>query len=390
MRWILKMDCILILFLPHVALPQEASRPTVAVVDFAGEGVSEFERVGVTRLFVSAVFETGLVEVIDRNQREEILSEIQFSLADCTDEECAIEVGRLLAADIMIVGSLSKLGSRLSLDVKAIDVATSRIIGTHYKTYNNIDEIVDNIYLVSGQLVQNFTGEIIQKRPALGVEDLVVLQVICDLEGASVFVDGNSIGKIIDGQITKTANRLAEINLVLVKDGYYDYEEVVILDQDVKTVSVAMDEKILRRFALDGKFGGGMTGSLHLSVFIIPNWWFVSAGIGFTLVTLDPALCNIPLCIRTGTYLFRDYRKPMRFYVGSKWLWNQYRILDWNKFACDNTDFWGYRLNGSLFSGLEYRILGNLKIACEVDLFVTALVYGEKSWMQLALVMRLM
>jgi len=114
--------------------------------------------------------------VIDRGHRDQVLQEIEFSLSDCSDQKCAIEMGRLLAADIMVIGSINRIGSRLALDLKALDVETSRVIGTFYQILTNVDEAVDQIHQIGGQFVQNFTGKLAQKREVLQYEDLVLLQ----------------------------------------------------------------------------------------------------------------------------------------------------------------------------------------------------------------------
>jgi hypothetical protein len=393
LKKILLFNFIFLCTVPYMILSQETGKPVVAIIDFSGEGTSEAERIALTNLFVSTVFETGIVDVIDRSQREEILSEIEFSISDCADEECAIEIGRLLSADLMIVGSLNKIGSRLSLDLKAIDVETSKITGTFFKLFESIDEIVDTMNSTGEQFVQNFTGVIIKKRLMVGVEDLAVLNIICENEGASVFIDGDSIGKINDGQITKTVNRSAEIRLVLRKDGFYEYEDLVAINEEVKTVEVTMDEKINKWFAIEGAFGGGMMGSVHLSLFIIPNWWFVSGGIGFTIASVDPILINIPFSVKTGTYIFNDLRKPFRIYIGEKIFWNQYRLFEWENIWIDDSDFLESRLNVSIFSGIEYRLWNNLRLATDIDIIITSLFWSkrdEKSWIQLSLLLRLM
>ena len=307
---------------------QEAALPIVAALDFSGEGASESELIAITNLPMSAVFDTAIVQVIDRNQREEILAEIAFSLSGSTDEECAIEAGRLLAADVMITGSIGQIGSRLAVDLKAFDVATSRISATFYELYESIDEIVDNVHVFGGQLVQNFTGKLAQKRAVLDYEELSVLQVNCAVEGASVFVDGASVGKITDGQISKAVNKGAEITLTLRKDDFYDYSEKVAIDVDEKLVQISMDKKILRRLSVEAVFGGGMMGSLYFSVFVIANWWFVSVGLGATVLSSEPMLSNLPLSAKTGTYLFWDYRSHFRMYAGGEWLWNMFRIYN--------------------------------------------------------------
>ncbi len=189
-------------------------------------------------------------------------------------------------------------------------------------------------------------------------------------------------------------NQNAEIMVVLKKEGFYNEKEKVIVDEREKTVHVTtMTKKVLHHLALEGAFGGGAMGILRLSVFVIPNWWFVAAGLGFTVASTAPALINFPVSVRSGSYFLFDDRQAFRPYAGMEWLWNVIRMFNWDGIWVESSDnFWG-RVNSGFFFGLEYKLSGNLRVACEIDLFISSMTSsrsGEGSWLQLALILRLM
>ena len=132
--------------------PNRDYLPIVTVFDFEYEGISEMEA-GVLIDFLSgALLDTGDFRVIDRTQREVILSEIQFSLSGCTDESCQLEAGKLLAADYMVIGSLGKVGTRFVVNVKLIDVEKGETIISGRQLYANVDSMLDGCDELAMQL----------------------------------------------------------------------------------------------------------------------------------------------------------------------------------------------------------------------------------------------
>ena len=50
---------------------------------------------------------------------EEILEAQAFSLSGCTDDSCAVEIGELLSAEKIVLGSIEGLGTSMVLTRKA-------------------------------------------------------------------------------------------------------------------------------------------------------------------------------------------------------------------------------------------------------------------------------
>ncbi len=86
--------------------------------------------------------QTGKYSVIDRMQRENILSELHFSNSGCTDESCQLEIGRLLSARKVIVGSIGVIGNLKILNVKLIDVETGATINSASRNYADMNEMI--------------------------------------------------------------------------------------------------------------------------------------------------------------------------------------------------------------------------------------------------------
>lgn len=135
--------CIMILSLMF-CLAYSQEKPLISIMNFACSGLSESEARIITDYLGYRIVETGLYQVIDRSQRDIILSEQKFSLSGCVDDSCQIEIGRLLQADEIIVGSIGKLESRYVLNMKLLNVETGATIQTFSNRYESIQAILDD------------------------------------------------------------------------------------------------------------------------------------------------------------------------------------------------------------------------------------------------------
>ena len=117
--------------------------PLVTVLDFSIENMAKSDGRLIVDLVFSALVSARKYRVLDRGQRDNILKEVEFSLSACADEKCQLEVGRLLAADNIVVGSLGKVGQRYILNAKMLDVRTGEALSTAYKLFGTLEELVD-------------------------------------------------------------------------------------------------------------------------------------------------------------------------------------------------------------------------------------------------------
>lgn len=71
---------------------------------------------------------SGRVRVMERSQMNAILAEQGFQkTGSCDASDCAVEVGRLLAVDRMVLGSAGKLGETWSVTLRLVNVETGEV-----------------------------------------------------------------------------------------------------------------------------------------------------------------------------------------------------------------------------------------------------------------------
>jgi TolB-like protein len=119
-----------------------AGQPTLAVLDFSGSEVSPGELALFGDFLTSHIVQTGRYTVVDRMQRQALLEEIEFSYSACTEEDCQLEIGRMLAAGSIVAGSLGRFGGRFLLNVKLIEVESGRTQNAVSRTHGSLEELL--------------------------------------------------------------------------------------------------------------------------------------------------------------------------------------------------------------------------------------------------------
>ncbi len=146
------------------------SPPSIAILDLESRGISSSEIASLTDRLRSEMVKTGRITVVERGQMQQILSEQDFQMAGCTSEECAVEVGQLLGVSKMIAGSIGKVGSTFSIDIRTIDVSTGRITNSITRDYKGqIDGLLAQMSILAGDIVDFEAPETAsRRRPVAG------------------------------------------------------------------------------------------------------------------------------------------------------------------------------------------------------------------------------
>jgi len=114
----------------------------LAVLPFQAKGVSEQDVSVVTDLLSSSLANTGSFQVFERNQIDAVLKEIEFSQSSISDAGSQIEVGKLLAADYVVVGSVASVGTKIIVDAKLVAVATGQTVVSASEIKASLDDII--------------------------------------------------------------------------------------------------------------------------------------------------------------------------------------------------------------------------------------------------------
>gem|GEM_PF-6567260 len=128
-------------------LTQKNTRPqgriNMAVVDFVAKNAPQAEAAIVTDFLRDALVRQNVFNMMARNNIDAILAEQKFQSSGCTEQECAVQVGKLLSVKWVAVGQLSKLLDKYYLAVDLVDVETGKIIASYNREAQSSAELKD-------------------------------------------------------------------------------------------------------------------------------------------------------------------------------------------------------------------------------------------------------
>lgn len=107
------------------------NRPPIAVLKMEGKGLDSTELFGLTERLRVELFNTQKYDVLERAQMAKILDEQALQNSDeCQNENCMVQIGKLIGVKYMVGGSCVRIGSMHSVSARIIDVETGQIIRT--------------------------------------------------------------------------------------------------------------------------------------------------------------------------------------------------------------------------------------------------------------------
>ena len=179
---------IFLCFLLDIAYAEQI--PRIAILQFNPIGVSESDSQVLTNLFEAAIVNTGVFEVIEQNKADQILEAQAYSLSSCTDESCAVEIGELLSAENIIIGSVSKLGGVFIVTAKIIDVTSGKNIRADSVEGEKIEEMTKQVGILADKLAGRSNGQTLTV-----VEGTGEIFVHTEPADAEIFINGLSRGQ---------------------------------------------------------------------------------------------------------------------------------------------------------------------------------------------------
>jgi hypothetical protein len=166
-----------------------AATLNVAVENLLSSGISAAEASIISDRLRSELLEIGSIRVMERSQMDQILKEQSFQQSGaCVGSQCFVEIGRLLAVDRIVVGTVGSIGSLYTLSVRVLNVETGEVIFS-------VNE--DFVGPIEG-LLQKSVPELAQKL-STGLQGGKIpgkadLYATASEEGASIEIDGEPKG----------------------------------------------------------------------------------------------------------------------------------------------------------------------------------------------------
>ena len=131
------------------------AREYIAIIDFEGINVTGDDAKALTQRLNSEIIALEAYQVVERSEMKRLLDEQKFQYSGCVEIACAVDIGKLIGAKYMVVGSVSKIGRAYSLDSRMISVETGEsYISAKYTSQEGIETLLEGMTAIAHQLCE--------------------------------------------------------------------------------------------------------------------------------------------------------------------------------------------------------------------------------------------
>jgi len=150
-----------------LAVPGQAAQDTtkhvqtLAVMDIDARRLENMDLDVLRDALTVELQNSGKVRVMERSQMNTILKEQGFQQSGaCNASECAVEMGKLLSVDRMVLGSLGKLGETWSMTLRLVNVQTGEVLtSVRDSRTGSIDVVLSqSVPQLASQLLADLAG----------------------------------------------------------------------------------------------------------------------------------------------------------------------------------------------------------------------------------------
>jgi len=147
----------------HSAEAQEKKVYTLAALTFDAKGVSEVEaevlsekiRSHISQLVTSPEYKAQSDKdqylIVEQTQIDKILEQFEMQNIGCVSDSCAIEFGKMLQVDRIVIGQIGLVGNTYLVSARIVDVETRKAVATSNREHKgSIDEIISTVIIEVG------------------------------------------------------------------------------------------------------------------------------------------------------------------------------------------------------------------------------------------------
>ena len=125
----------------------------IAILELESNGLDKSVSSTITDILINKMQASGCYRVMERSQIDKILKEQGFQNSGaCSASECAVEMGRILSIQKMIIGSIGKLGNSYVINLRMIDVSSGEVLANSSR---QIVGGIENAAPVSAEMISD-------------------------------------------------------------------------------------------------------------------------------------------------------------------------------------------------------------------------------------------
>ncbi len=163
----MNLKSIIILFLVIITLSFSSSlfadkkKMRIAIMDFSTKDITIKDARVISELIRNYMVNTGEYIVLERLEIDTILKEQRLQKIECKDVACAVQAGKLLSANAILVGSIIKLDEKIIITGRIVDVEKGTVEFSEKETIET-----RSVFDASVQrFVKNLTKRMLEKKP---------------------------------------------------------------------------------------------------------------------------------------------------------------------------------------------------------------------------------
>jgi len=129
------------------------SIPSIAIMDFNVIGINNADALVLTERLRSEIIDLKQFVVLERSAIQTILEEQKFQLSGIVNENTATELGKIIGAQFVHIGTVSKIGKTYSVDSRLINVKTAAASKSANFTHKGeIDGLLEGMKSIAYQI----------------------------------------------------------------------------------------------------------------------------------------------------------------------------------------------------------------------------------------------
>ena len=200
------------------------SRLSIAVMPFESKGESEDLGELIMEKLITKLVNLRRFRVIERGAMDKIVEEQKLGVSGIVDEETAIEMGKIVGADAIVLGSCNLIQEFVTIKARLIDIETSEtIVAREVQSENtdirSIEQIVENLAIKIYNDIPLVEGYIVNVEPELVYLDIGNKAGIRKGTKCVAFREGDKIMHPVTGEVLgKKVTKLGELVVIQVQD----------------------------------------------------------------------------------------------------------------------------------------------------------------------------
>lgn len=132
-----------------------SQRTTIAIIDFrntSGNSDLDYLQNALPEALITQLAESGELSIVERARLQDALGEMQLGMSGVVDQSTAVQIGKAVGANAILVGSFLEIGGVIQLNARLIDVESSQVliakttrgrVGT--EIFDLMDELAESI-----------------------------------------------------------------------------------------------------------------------------------------------------------------------------------------------------------------------------------------------------